>query len=48
MFSILLFFRPQDQIAALGAMHVSDLAAIVGLVAMVFVNLATARGSPSA
>ncbi len=39
MFSILLFFRPQDQIAALGAMHVSDLAAILGLVAMVFVNL---------
>ena len=38
-FSILLFFRPQDQIAALGAMHVSDLAAIVGLVAMVLVNV---------
>jgi O-antigen ligase len=38
-FSILLFFRPQDQVNALGAMHVSDLAAIVGLVAMVSVNL---------
>jgi O-antigen ligase len=39
MFSILLFFRPQDQIAMLGAMHVSDLAAIIGLVAMVLVNV---------
>ena len=38
-FSILLFFRPQDQIAALGAMHMSDLAALIGLTAMVFVNL---------
>jgi putative inorganic carbon (hco3(-)) transporter len=38
-FSILLFFRPQDQISALGAMHISDLAAVVGLVAMVSVNL---------
>jgi O-antigen ligase len=38
-FSILLFFRPQDQINALGAMHISDLAAIVGLVAMISVNL---------
>jgi O-antigen ligase len=38
-FSILLFFRPQDQVAALGAMHVSDMAAIVGLVAMVLVNV---------
>jgi O-antigen ligase len=38
-FSILLFFRPQDQIAALGAMHVSDIAAIVGLGAMVFQHL---------
>jgi O-antigen ligase len=38
-FSILLFFRPQDQVAVLGRMHVSDLAAIVGLTAMVFVNI---------
>ena len=38
-FSILLFFRPQDQITALGDAHVSDLAALVGLIAMVFVNL---------
>lgn len=38
-FSVLLFFRPQDQIAALGAMHVSDLAAAVGLGAMIFLNL---------
>jgi len=43
-FSILLFFRPQDQIAAIGAMHVSDLAAIIGLSAMVFLNLS--RGQP--
>ena len=38
-FSILLFFRPQDQITALGQAHVSDLAALIGLAAMVFVNL---------
>lgn len=38
-FSILLFFRPQDQIAALGAMHVSDVAAAVGLVAMALLNV---------
>jgi putative inorganic carbon (HCO3(-)) transporter len=34
-FSILLFFRPQDQFAALGALHVSDVAAAIGLTAMV-------------
>ena len=44
-FSILLFFRPQDQITALGQAHVSDIAALVGLVAMVFVNLGR-RESP--
>jgi len=38
-FSILLFFRPQDQIAALGALHVSDTAAVIGLVAMVMLNV---------
>jgi O-antigen ligase len=38
-FSILLFFRPQDQIAALGALHLSDAAAIFGLVAMVALNM---------
>jgi O-antigen ligase len=43
-FSILLFFRPQDQIAALGALHVSDMAAIVGLGAMVFQHIS--RGQP--
>ena len=37
-FSILLFFRPQDQITALGRAHISDLSAMIGLVAMVFVN----------
>lgn len=39
LFSILLFFRPQDTFAPLGAAHVSDLCAIVGLAAMVFVNV---------
>jgi O-antigen ligase len=38
-FSILLFFRPQDQLAAIGAMHVSDMAAMIGLGAMVLLNL---------
>ncbi len=38
-FSVLLFFRPQDQIAAIGALHVSDLAAAVGLGTMVVLNL---------
>lgn len=37
-FTVLLFFRPQDQIAALGAMHVADVAAAIGLVAMVALN----------
>jgi O-antigen ligase len=44
LFSILLFFRPQDQIAAIGALHVSDLSAAIGLGAMVFLNLS--RGKP--
>ena len=40
MFSVLLFFRPQDQIASmLGAAHLSDISAIVGLIGMVVVNL---------
>jgi O-antigen ligase len=39
LFSILLFFRPQDQFAGLGNSHLSDLAAIVGLSAMAFLNL---------
>jgi O-antigen ligase len=43
-FSVLLFFRPQDQIPALGALHASDLAAALGLGAMVFLNLS--RGEP--
>lgn len=38
-FSILLFFRPQDQIPALGAMHISDLAASIGLGAMIFLRI---------
>lgn len=38
-FSILLFFRPQDQIPALGALHISDLAASIGLGAMIFLRI---------
>lgn len=38
-FSTLLFFRPQDQIPALGAMHLSDLAAVVGLGTMIFLRV---------
>lgn len=44
LFSVLLFFRPQDQVAAIGALHVSDLSAAIGLGAMVFLNLS--RGKP--
>src|SRR5687767_4144735 len=43
-FSILVFFRPQDQVAFLGAMHLSDIAAIVGLIAMTVLN--TSRREP--
>lgn len=43
-FSILLFFRPQDQVAALGALHVSDAAAAIGLIAMAVLNIS--RGQP--
>ena len=39
LFSILLFFRPQDQIPGLGAVHISELAAFIGLSAMVALNL---------
>jgi putative inorganic carbon (HCO3(-)) transporter len=42
-FSILLFFRPQDQIAALGALHISDAAAVIGLVAMVMLNVSRGK-----
>jgi putative inorganic carbon (hco3(-)) transporter len=38
-FSILLFFRPQDQVAMIGALHVSDMAAAIGLIAMAAINL---------
>jgi putative inorganic carbon (hco3(-)) transporter len=37
-FSILLFFRPQDQVTALGNAHLSEVAAIIGLTAMVLLN----------
>ena len=43
-FSILLFFRPQDTLKPLGALHVSDLAAIIGLGAMAILN--TSRREP--
>ena len=43
-FTFLLFFRPQDQIAALDDSHIPDAAAIVGLLAMMFLNLS--RGRP--
>ena len=39
LFSILLFFRPQDQVPGLGAAHLSDVSALVGLTAMVALNL---------
>jgi O-antigen ligase len=38
-FTVLLFFRPQDQIPFLANSHLSQLSAIVGLAAMVAVNL---------
>ncbi len=37
-FSILLFFRPQDEVRALGNAHLSEVAAIIGLGAMVALN----------
>lgn len=39
LFSILLFFRPQDQIPGFRNAHFSDMAAIIGLCGMAFVNL---------
>jgi O-antigen ligase len=39
LFSILLFFRPQEQLAWLGHLHLSDIAAGIGLIAMVMINL---------
>ncbi len=38
-FTVLLFFRPQDQIRPLGALHLSDASAIIGLAAMVFLRI---------
>src|SRR5688572_319072 len=43
-FSVLLFFRPQDQLEALGRAHGSDIAAIIGLGAMAILN--TSRREP--
>jgi O-antigen ligase len=45
LFSILLFFRPQEQLAWLGHLHLSDIAAAIGLTAMVMINLGR-RESP--
>ena len=39
LFTILLFFRPQDQIPGLHRIHIAESAAILGLSAMVFLNL---------
>lgn len=39
LFTLLLYFRPQDQIAALGALHIADIAALIGLSAMFFLRL---------
>ena len=39
-FTVLLFFRPQDQIPGLKNAHLSDIAAVIGLIGMVTVNLA--------
>jgi O-antigen ligase len=44
-FSVLLFFRPQEQLPFLGNLHLSSLAAAIGLSAMVMVNLSR-RESP--
>jgi O-antigen ligase len=38
-FTVLLLFRPQDQITPLGALHISDAAAMLGLAAMVVINV---------
>ena len=38
-FSVLVFFRPQDSWTVLGPLHLSDAAALVGLLAMTFINL---------
>jgi O-antigen ligase len=38
-FTVLVFFRPQDSWGALGPLHLSDAAALLGLAAMTFINL---------
>ena len=43
-FTVLLFFRPQDQIPGLKESHISDAAALLGLGTMAALNLA--RGRP--
>jgi O-antigen ligase len=44
LFTFVLFFRPQDQVRALGALHLAELFAILGIGALVFGR--TARGLP--
>ena len=39
LFTILLFFRPQDQIPGFQNAHLSDMAALIGLCGMLFTNL---------
>ena len=43
-FTAVLFFRPQDQVPALGSLHLAELTALVGLDAMVVKRLV--RGLP--
>lgn len=42
-FTVFLFFRPQEQLTVLRAAHLGDLAALLGLSAMVFLNLSRGR-----
>jgi O-antigen ligase len=43
LFTLLLFFRPQDVVPLLGSLHLSEAAALIGLCAMVFLNLSSGK-----
>jgi O-antigen ligase len=43
LFTIFLFFRPQDQIPGMHHVHIAEMAAILGLTAMTFINLSRRR-----
>jgi O-antigen ligase len=43
MFTLLLFLRPQDVVPVIGILHAAEAAALVGLIAMVFLNLSNGR-----